>query len=296
MGLIDTAKFIARHPLSRGRRARNLARFLSWQIGARLVPGPVAVDFVNGAKLLVRPGMTGATGNVYVGLHEFEEMAFLLHFLRPSDLFVDVGANIGSYIILASAVAGARAIGFEPGREAFAWLQRNIALNSVADRVEARQEAVGGSCDVMAFTTGKDTVNHVVIPGQKNTEATQLVSMVTLDQAIGERHPALLKIDVEGYETEVLNGATSSLQSPKLRALIVELAGAGSRYGFDESALAALLRTYGFDDCIYAPLERRLTLRPAGCVSPNRIFVRDRDAVQAQLKSASSFFVRGLEI
>jgi hypothetical protein len=47
-------------------------------------------------------GMTGATGNLYVGLHEFEEMAFLLHFLRPGDLFADVGANVGSYTILAA--------------------------------------------------------------------------------------------------------------------------------------------------------------------------------------------------
>jgi hypothetical protein len=37
-----------------------------------------------------------ATGNLYVGLHEFEEMAFLLHFLRRGDLFADVGANVGS--------------------------------------------------------------------------------------------------------------------------------------------------------------------------------------------------------
>lgn len=52
--------------------------------------------------------MTGATGNIYVGLHEFEDMAFLLHVLRRTDLFVDVGANIGSYTILAGGAAGAK--------------------------------------------------------------------------------------------------------------------------------------------------------------------------------------------
>ena len=45
-------------------------------------------------------GMTGATGNVYCGLHEFEDMALVLHALRPRDLFVDVGANVGSYTVL----------------------------------------------------------------------------------------------------------------------------------------------------------------------------------------------------
>lgn len=46
--------------------------------------------------------MTGATGNWYCGLQEYEDMSFVLHALRPGDLFVDVGANIGSYSILAA--------------------------------------------------------------------------------------------------------------------------------------------------------------------------------------------------
>jgi hypothetical protein len=41
------------------------------------------------SKLLVWKGLTGATGNIYCGLHEFEDMAFLLHFLRPRDLSAD---------------------------------------------------------------------------------------------------------------------------------------------------------------------------------------------------------------
>jgi hypothetical protein len=54
------------------------------------------------------------TGNLYAGLHEFSEMGFLLHLLRQNDLFVDVGANLGSYTVLASAVCQARNIAFEP--------------------------------------------------------------------------------------------------------------------------------------------------------------------------------------
>jgi thymidylate synthase len=58
--------------------------------------------------------MTGATGNIYAGLHEFEDMAFLLHLLRSEDMFADVGSNIGSYTILASGVVGAKSVAFEP--------------------------------------------------------------------------------------------------------------------------------------------------------------------------------------
>ncbi len=74
---LSTLSFVLGHPLSRGRKLANLARFARWQIGARLVPGPIAIGFVNGAMLLAKPGLTGATGNVYVGLHEFADMGFV---------------------------------------------------------------------------------------------------------------------------------------------------------------------------------------------------------------------------
>ena len=81
--------------------------------------------------------MTGATGNIYTGLHEFQEMSFLLHMLRHDDLFVDVGANIGSYTVLASAVIGAKSISIEPIPNAFRNLMQNIILNDIKVRVTA---------------------------------------------------------------------------------------------------------------------------------------------------------------
>src|SRR5262249_33022330 len=91
MGFISTTRFII--PLVGDENLQILSRFACWQIGERLARGPVTVQFVNSAQLLASPGMTGATGNVYVGLHKFSDMSFVLHFLRPNDLFVDVGAN-----------------------------------------------------------------------------------------------------------------------------------------------------------------------------------------------------------
>ena len=52
---------------------------------------------VEGTRLFARRGMTGATGNSSVGLHEFAELAFALHKLGCGDLLVDVGAKIGNY-------------------------------------------------------------------------------------------------------------------------------------------------------------------------------------------------------
>ena len=293
MRLLNTIRFIAGHPLSRNRRLRNLARFAKWQIGSRLVPGPVAIDFVNDARLLVSVGMTGATGNVYVGLHEFEEMAFLLHFLRADDLFVDVGANIGSYTILAGAGVGARCIAFEPDPAAFTWMRRNIDLNGVNLRADARQSAVGSHAGKITFSTGQDTINHVLPDRelQPGALATQTVPMTTLDEALSAASPAMIKIDVEGYETEVIR-RRGDARSP---AASLRYHGADrrrARYGFGGHSAAPCANS--FEMFSYEPFRR--ALNPT---VPARQTTRSTCATRTSsggLRTAPRFVVQGLSI
>lgn len=108
MSFRNTIKYITSHPLTRKKKWNALSRFAKWQISSRLAPGAIVFEWVNGAKFLVKAGETGLTGNIYTGLHEFTDMAFVLHYLREDDFFVDVGANAGSYSILAGAAVGCR--------------------------------------------------------------------------------------------------------------------------------------------------------------------------------------------
>lgn len=114
MSLYDTLKVIANHPLNKGRKIRSLIGFVKWQIGSRLVPGQIVYNWVNGTKVIVGPGETGFTGNIYCGLHEFPDMAYVLHVLASEDLFVDIGANVGSYTLLACGAKAAKGYCFEP--------------------------------------------------------------------------------------------------------------------------------------------------------------------------------------
>jgi len=81
------------HPVTHGKLASAVARFLRWQIASRIHGGKLVFPFVEPTRLMAARGQTAATGNLYFGLLEFPEMAFLLHFLRPEDAFIDVGAN-----------------------------------------------------------------------------------------------------------------------------------------------------------------------------------------------------------
>ncbi|TNF24901.1 MAG: FkbM family methyltransferase [Deltaproteobacteria bacterium] len=288
--LTHTLRFIWRHPVTRGHRARATLDYLRWQVGARLVPGPVVAPYVGDTRLVVEPGMTGATGNLYVGLHEFEDMAFVLHLLREGELFADVGANVGSYTVLAAGAARARAISFEPIPGTFAHLRRNIAVNALEERVDARCAGVGARAETLTFTSDRDTTNQVVRPGDDTHGPTVEVPVVRLDDALAGRVPTVLKVDVEGFEGEVLDGASATLSSPDLQGLVIELA---PGRGYDVSDLHARIVAHGLTAVRYAPFERALTPVPAPREGHgNALYVRDLDAARARVAAAPRFRVK----
>jgi FkbM family methyltransferase len=168
-------------------------------------------------------------------MHDFGDMSFLLHVLREQSLFLDVGANCGAYTVLASAVARAKSVSFEPLPSAFHGLLRNVRLNGVEDLCELHNVGLAGADGMLKFTRDSDTKNHVVLDGQSQRADVVEVPVTTLDAVVGTRIPSLLKIDVEGFETEVLRGAEGVLSRDSLNAIIIELNGAGAKYGFDES-------------------------------------------------------------
>lgn len=84
------------------RRVQALARYFSLQVRSRITRGPLVVPFIEDTTLIFKGGMDGRRADIAIGLFEFEEMAFVLHALREEELFVDVGANIGIYTVLAA--------------------------------------------------------------------------------------------------------------------------------------------------------------------------------------------------
>lgn len=294
-------RFVTGHPLTRDRRVRALARLLRWQIGSRLLPMPVSMPWTNSTFLEVCRGQTGSTGNYYVGLAEFEDMAFVLHALRTGDTFVDVGANIGAYSVLASSV-GAAVLAVEPVPDTFHALQRNVALNThCPGRIDARAIGLGRENGELRFTTGLDTVNHVVADDAAETgsAATAVLPVRRLDDVMadaGLAPPTVLKIDAEGYEIEILRGASDTIAHDALLAVIVELNGAAARYGGRDSDVDEYLRSNGFVPAGYRPFERSVVLLDAPNSRDNTIYVRDLDEVRRRVSGAPPFDVDGRSV
>lgn len=240
-------------------------------------------DWIEGSKLAVRNGMTGATGNIYCGLHEFVDMAFLLHLLRPGDLFVDVGANIGSYTVLASAVCGARSISIEPDPVTVQSLRRNVEVNGIEDRVTVVESAVGAAAGTVRFTVGQDTTNRVATNGDM---ASREVKVRTLDEILAKEDPVLIKIDVEGYEPKVVAGALATIKKPSLAGVITETV---------DPEISSVMASHGFICVTYRPFERSVFAADgSGRAEPlhNTLFVRT-EPLGERLKSAAKRRVAG---
>lgn len=231
--------------------------------------------------------------NLYCGLHEYNDMGFLLHFLREEDFFIDIGANVGSYTVLASSHVGANSFSFEPVPATFSRLASNLLINQIHNKVTAFNIALGSEVGSINFTSSFDTVNHVANNGEVDTI---LVPIETLDNILQhEKTPILLKIDVEGFETEVIKGASKTLRQEDLKAIIIELNGSGARYNYDEKTIHQTLINLDFRPFQYDPKWRRLTSANT-FGSHNTIYIRDADFVQRRVSTASKIRILQSEI
>jgi FkbM family methyltransferase len=297
---LHTLNEIRIHPLMRSWKLAAYKRWLKWQIGSRLVPGAVVVNFVNDTRLCLRAGMHGATMNLYVGLDEYKAMSFVLHFLRPDQIFVDVGANVGAFTILASGAVRARTIAFEPTPNSFDDLLLNVKLNSLENYVDCRQIALSNQKGEVFFTRELNTLNHVVLTPNSESGAVIRVKVSTLDEELTSCSAVMIKMDAEGYENHILDGASQTFSSPALLALIVEINANCHRYGLTESQIFERILNYGFIAVAYDPVERRLT----PCHSwdsdrgaeANTIFVRDLNVATQTVKAAPKFKTIAYEI
>ena len=283
-----TFSFINQHPLAKKHLFKSYFNFLNWQFKKRINRNLQPIKFIGETYFLAKSGLTGITGNIYTGLHEFNEMGFLLHFLRSEDTFFDVGANVGSYTLLAAGTCKSKTIAFEPIVQTFDILLQNVEINRLENLVQLENKGLGKEIGIINFVANEDTTNHVATD-QEQDALTNSVSITFLDN-YNNYNPALIKIDVEGYETQVLDGARNLLSNPILKAIIIELNGSGERYGFDENQIHAQLISHSFKPYNYDPFERKLTeLETFGQF--NTIYLRDTDFVENRLRSSKGFTV-----
>jgi FkbM family methyltransferase len=159
------------------------------------------------------------------------------HLIRRGDLFIDVGANVGTYSIWAAA-SGARVKAVEPDILSLERLHENVKLNPLL-AVEVIPAALADREGTVEFTEGLDTVNRIG-PGTS-------VRALTLDLVLGQEHARGVKIDVEGFEQLVLQGAKGAIASHRVDVFQLEWNRMSrASVGADRQPVAKMLRRAGY--------------------------------------------------
>jgi FkbM family methyltransferase len=285
--ILKTINAFLSHPLGRRDKMGTLLRMLRWQIGSRILNTPVVVPFVNSTRLLARTGMHSATGNIYVGLMEFEDMAFVLHFMKTGDMFYDVGANIGVYSILAAS-RGATVLAIEPIQSTYESLLDNIFLNRFSEKIDVRNCGVGKEFSEELFTITEDSQNHILGRDERNINAVTIV-VDKLDQIAKGKSATMIKIDVEGFEWAVIQGAEEQLEKKEVQAVLIELSSLGNRYGFKKDDVHKRLLSYGFIPARYDPFIRKLIPLSSYQNSGNTLYIRNLKNLEKRLSESPSF-------
>ena len=173
--------------------------------------------------------------------------------VRPGDIVADVGAYVGLYTLaLAQRVGpGGKVLAFEPDPDSFDGLSRHVALNRLTGNVELCRAVVGCEDGVVAFAAGRGSESRVATADGASAESV-MVRVVRLDSVLRDGRLDVLKIDVEGYEELVLQGARGLLSDHlrRPRAIYIEVHPyAWSGLGTTSESLLNLLRAHSYAAC-----------------------------------------------
>lgn len=209
-------------------------------------------------------------------------------FLRPGDVFVDVGANIGMHTLAAAkALHGqGQIIAFEPFEPTRKLLERSAWLNGYANLVKVHHAAVSRASGKMNLYLGATSGHHSLfhldsVSGSQMSGPVQVeVPVVRLDEVIpASQRVDLLKIDVEGAELDVIEGGLELLATNKNIGLIVEFG-------------PSHLRRTNHSTADWFNMFARLGFR-YGVINPNSGALEDWSLEQLErIDSANLFFAR----
>lgn len=235
------------HPANRGHAFGAVVHYLTCEVRARVTGKPVVVPIGDHSSVLAYLHLGGSWRAVLGNPPDAPEMRAWRRILRPGDRFVDVGAHVGLYSLWALDV-GASVTAVEPNPDAARQLRANLERNRYT--AEVVEGALGATPGRMAMA-GQDLLRqHLVLedaPADGDGGGGGSVEVRVLDDVAGDQTVRGLKIDVEGAERLVLEGARRLIREARIDVLQLEWNDCSlSLLGEDRGPLAAVLESAGF--------------------------------------------------
>jgi FkbM family methyltransferase len=213
---------------------------------------------------------------------------------EPEDIFWDVGANVGVFSLYAAMRCGVRVLAFEPFADNYMVLCKNIDINSLGDRIIPYCIALAGNTELGLLNLASRDMGAALHQfgrrgetsrywtGETSTFAQGMLGYA-IDDFIRQFQPPFpthLKLDVDGLESQILQGARHMLRDPRLRSIMVELSLSD---GTERDYSMAWLSDAGFE------LVRQGQTQEAGDQSAaNHFFARRQAASSFETQGAQS--------
>lgn len=212
----------------------------------------ITIDFDNDTSLKLYKDST-LSQDLHKGNFEFHEIKFISSFLQSGDAFIDVGANIGYFSVVASRSVGTGSVhSFEPTKKTYKRLLESIDLNKTKN-IYPHKVALSDVKERREFTTsndGFDAYNSLGVPSQGIDFSKETLTTVTLDAFLKEQNiatPTLIKIDVEGWEIPVIKGMKELLNKKDSPVLMVEFTEDNAKLsGFSCANLFNLISSFNY--------------------------------------------------
>ena len=247
---------IINHPANQGFQAKALFRAIQWQCFKRLSGRPWNLSY-HGKLLRCYPNSHSASRAIYFScLPDYWEMQFILDYLRPGDAFIDVGANVGLYTLLALSAVGEEGCvhAFEPNPEVASRLRESLKLNG-AKNVFVHEMGLSDSTGTAGFSKGEDDCTaHIVAAGASGAQ----VKVERLDHVLEEIPVAMIKLDIEGYEIFAIRGASKWTEHGNPPVMLIEIAGYAKRYGIETAEMIDELSNLRYFPAYYDPATNQL--------------------------------------
>jgi len=229
----------------------ELEFFYKSRVAPQLSATRLQVEATPGLRIFLQPDDTVITPAV-LGWGEWEptETHWFSRLLRPGDTFVDVGANVGYFSLVASRLVGreGRVIAFEPDPVAFSLLEKNVRLNRL-DNVELVPKAASNAKGTLQlYLAQENRGDHRIYQTDEGRFAIDVEAVVLDDYLANEVGEIdLVKIDTQGAEGVILDGMQAMLSENPDIMLAIEFWPAGlANMGYDGGKVLENLRAHDF--------------------------------------------------
>lgn len=236
------------HPYNKSRRLKALAIAIWWKCNQLFFHLPAVVKITDEFSIICYPESSFGSYIVYARWPEYDECRFLATYLEKNDVYVDIGAHIGSELLVAaSKITKGRMFGFEPTLTTYGELLQNIQINSLEAKIKLFQQAVSNKSGVARFVLGTNSEMNHLSTSRKSSQG-EKVKVVTLDEFAMKnkiKKINVLKVDTEGAELQVFLGAKNLLKEQQVEVILFEVNQNISSFGATINELLIFLEKQG---------------------------------------------------